>query len=104
MNRPGVLVWRSHCSEPHLPVEMQLVGRDDGRHLLEVYGDTTIAIFSPVRIAIRKLSNGSLKNDDIQFSADTAKSAVGVHQFKRIERGVHYLLATDQVQHRLNAQ
>src|SRR5262245_12403821 len=89
--KPWVQVRRRHGGEPHLPVKLPMVRRDDARRPVHVPRFSLEFVFAPLSGSIRKFCISAFDDDFEPFARDRAECAVGVHQMQVIEAGVHQL-------------
>lgn len=78
-------------SKPHQPVQSVVVGSDLARNGINFSWFAFEFVRLPDFGAIELVRGRALDDDFVPLFGDRAKGAVGVNNFKGIERGVHHL-------------
>src|SRR5581483_11711789 len=104
VERPRVLVGRSHGGEPHLPIQAGLVGSNLDRTAMETDGKGLVGIGLPEGAVVGSGSVSSFEDDIETLLADAAEGAVSIDKVEWIKGGVHDLMGRNHIDNRLNAQ
>src|SRR5438876_9326641 len=85
MQRPRIFRWRSHGSEPNLPVDPRLIRGDERRAPIGITWLGFELVFLPFCIGGHDGVIRSFKNNLVAFFSHCTEGAVGIHQAESIK-------------------